>query len=87
MHWLNKSPTPNSIKSNRFSALGNIDCEQEKINGNHSSTLFKPPPIFVQNVEYISTLTKALSSLPFCKYSLKILSNKQVKIMTLEPAH
>ena len=39
----------------------------------------RPPPIFVQNVEFIANLTNVLNNIHDCNYQLKILCNNQVK--------
>ena len=47
----------------------------------------KPPTIFVQDVENVNVLTKALNSLNDTKYELKAFSGNEVKIQPLESTH
>ena len=44
----------------------------------------KPPPIFVQNVENINILSKALSTLEDNAYQLRVINNTEIKIQPTE---
>lgn len=95
-YWLSKPPAT----TNRFDALSTdtedaddtiIHTGTERKN-EHTKTQkqfkpIKPPPIFVQNVQYLSILVNALNDLPDCKYELKVLSNNEIKIQPIESIH
>ena len=83
LYWLKKTPTPNNKSNNRFIILATNedDCT---VTSPKKSIMPRPPPILVQNVEYIANLTDALTNIPDCKYQLKILSNNQVQIIIYE---
>lgn len=45
----------------------------------------KPPPIFIEGVEYVQPLTKALDACAAGNYTLKSLNNQQVKVQPNNP--
>ena len=85
--WLSapKQQTP----FNRFELLSSDDSDSDEddnvsnIPQNVPKTA-KPPPIFLQNVEYIAKLTSGLDQIAENQYHLKILQNNEVNIQATE---
>ncbi|CAG4981216.1 unnamed protein product [Colias eurytheme] len=76
-YWLSHShQTPTT---NRFSSL-EVDNEQAENNNTPSNKTNKPPPIFVDKVENIQPLLKTLNEHVHDMFTLKVLTNNQVKI-------
>ena len=80
-YWLGESPK----SSNKFALLDTIDIDKENINNSETTqntvAPSKPPPIYVQGVERIGVLQKALSNINVLKYELQVLKNNEVKIV------
>lgn len=79
-YWLNN---PTSTK-NRFKPLENLNEDTATLNENNPAES-KPPPIFVQKVAYIKPLYDLLNNIAPDNYTLKSLSNNQVKIQVNSP--
>lgn len=99
-YWLSKDVTnthdrqDEHVTSNRFEALSidetdetskNSETELEKVP--IKKYVPKPPPIYVQNVQCINILTKALNAIPNCTYVMKALNNNEIKIQPAESVH
>lgn len=91
-YWLSQPPQ----SSNRFSVLSNDDEQETASNKNTDTSISKkhvkvpsrkPPPIYIQGVQMISKLIKALNDLPNCKYELKVLKDNEVKVQPAESIH
>ena len=86
--WLSAPDKPES--SNRFDLFSSDDSDCEDVdsvpkpNPPNVSKQPKPPPIYLQDVEYISTLTSGLDQVAEGMYQLKILNNNEVKIQSTE---
>lgn len=78
--WLN--PVQNA---NRFSSLATEDENVEKQEEESMPKKIKPPPIFVAGVKEMKPLNMLLTEICKADYSVKILSNYEVKIQTTEP--
>lgn len=80
-YWLSKPVATN----NSFEELQNIEDTIETTNsGDENSTIvkvYKSPPIYVSGVEDISPLKTLLDKIAINDYTLKILSNNEVKIL------
>ena len=89
-YWLS-NPTPSQPdinNTNRFQILDNEDLNPTEVHNEKENTesmkSHKPPPIFVQNVENINILSKALSTLEDNAYQLRVINNTEIKIQPTE---
>ena len=82
-YWLGESP----LSRNKFAVL-DIDLDEDSGSVKNTKTIStnvaasKPPPIYVQGVERIGVLQKALNNITELKYELQVLKNNEVKIVS-----
>ncbi|XP_037957780.1 uncharacterized protein LOC119687514 [Teleopsis dalmanni] len=88
-YWLAKP-------ANRFACLSdendNGEVNSEKSDSNENDTTkqikkTKPPPLFIQKVERLDILIKAIDSIPNCKYEIKVLPNNEVKLQPFDSTY
>ena len=83
-YWLGESP----LSRNKYALLDTIDLDADNGIVQNADIISdnvvpsKPPPIYVQGVERIGVLQKALNNITELNYELQVLKNNEVKIVS-----